>query len=134
MTQPPTPAFVPPAPHEPTPRPIYGDTFWYGNDKLWTRLPVDGTWRILRDKSFWWRVGHNNVTEPEPPLTLTGRRLDAEAPTFTSDRATSASAADIGMAMLTMVDLPTAGCWEITARYEEATELTFVVWVDPSVP
>jgi hypothetical protein len=32
--------------------------------------------------------------------------------------------------MLVGVEMPTAGCWEITAQYD-VDELTFVVWVAP---
>jgi hypothetical protein len=31
---------------------------------------------------------------------------------------------------MTGIDFPTAGCWEMTGRYNDE-ELTFVVWVSP---
>jgi hypothetical protein len=36
----------------------------------------------------------------------------------------------MGQFMLTGVEVPAAGCWEITGRYDQ-TELSFVVWVAP---
>ena len=59
---------------------------------------------------------------------MTGKRLDGEAPPLVASKATNAYAADIGSAMLVGVDIPTAGCWEITGQYGEQ-ELSFVVQV-----
>ena len=44
--------------------------------------------------------------------------------------ATNAMADDIGEAMLTGVEFPTLGCWEVTGQYKK-TELSFVIWVAP---
>jgi hypothetical protein len=45
------------------------DGFWFGTDRLWTRLPTNGTWRGLphytpddprfRQKLFFWRAGYD---------------------------------------------------------------------------
>jgi hypothetical protein len=35
---------------------------------------------------------------------------------------------DTGEAMLTGVEFPTLGCWEVSAEYKKS-ELTFVVWI-----
>ena len=127
VTRPPNPPFTPPPPYPPVP----GSRFWYGTEALWTWLPADGTWQILRDKSFWWRVGYDWRTEQQPRLKVTGRRLDAPAPPFVdSGPATNGYRDDIGAFMLTMVDLATPGCWEITGEYA-GTQLSFVVWVTP---
>jgi len=72
--------------------------------------------------------GYDWSAEPEPALTVTGKRLDGEAPPLVASKATNAYAADIGSAMLVGVDIPTAGCWEITGQYGEQ-ELSFVVQV-----
>jgi hypothetical protein len=96
---------------------------------------MDGAWRDLpysetgyTQKVFWWRQGYDWKAEPEPDLTVTGRRLDGEAPPLVASKATNAYAADIGSAMLVGVDIPTAGCWEITGRIGEQ-ELSFVIQV-----
>ena len=122
----------------PTPPPLYAGRFWYGTEALWTWLPADGIWQgryqggayVYADKSFWWRRGHDWRAEPESPLTITGRRLDAPAPPLATSGATNSFRDDIGSFMLTMVDIPTRGCWEITGRLAGA-EVRFVVWVVP---
>ncbi len=68
--------------------------------------------------------------EPQPALVVTGRRLDAEAPALRFYGATNAMADDIGEAMLTGVEFPTLGCWEVQGQYKK-TSLTFVVWIAP---
>ena len=128
VTLPPNPPFTPPTS-------IHGT--WYGTDNLWTDLPDGGMWYGLphnskgyTQKVLWWRKGYSWTKEPEPPLSVTGRRLDAPAPPLNVSKATNAYAADIGSAMMVGVDFPTLGCWEITGRYADA-ELSFVVWVAP---
>ena len=131
VTQPPDPPFTPPNPYE---APLQGE-FWFGSPALWTSLPLDEAWRDLphnqggyAQKVFWWRQGYDWSAEPEPALTVAGKRLDGEAPPLVASKATNAYAADIGSAMLVGVDIPTAGCWEITGQYGEQ-ELSFVVQV-----
>jgi hypothetical protein len=135
VTQPPQPPFTPPAPHSPE-APYKGD-FWYGTNALWTAVPKPGVWATLphnpagyTQKVFWWRKGYSWTQEPTPALTVTGRRLDAPAPSLNISRATNAFADDIKSAMLVGVDFPTPGCWEISGRYADQ-ELSFVVWVAP---
>ena len=89
ITQPPVKPFVPPSPYSASIDPHY---FWYGTEKLWTSLPVDGTWKGLphyrskntsfRQKMLWFRQGYSwHRRDPEQPLLkVTGRRLDAQAP------------------------------------------------------
>lgn len=137
-TRPAYPAFVPPGPY---PAELPTQMFWYGTINLWTRLRVDGTWRGVppwegykrgyRDKLFWWRPGYDGRTEPRPALTLTGRRLDGPPMAFRADPATNGTAPDLGgSTMLVAPDIPTAGCWELTATYR-SERVTFVVWVVP---
>ncbi len=126
--------FTPPSSY---PERAPGDYFWYGAESLWTAIPETGVWSALphnpegyTQKVFWWRAGYSAAEEPEPQLLVSGRRLDAPAPPLNVSKATNASAADIGSAMLVGVDFPTLGCWEISGRYADA-ELSFVVWVAP---
>lgn len=125
------------APEPYAPDAPWEDIFWYGTDNLWTALNADGVWSGLPDnpegytqKIMWWSDLYVLKDELVPALEVTGHRLDAEAPPLKTYGATNAYAADIGDAMLTGVDFPTQGCWEITGRYRES-ELTFVVWVAP---
>jgi hypothetical protein len=129
------PAFVPPAPYDAL---GFKGYFWYGSDSLWTSLPQDGVWFGLPDnpegytqKVFWWRDGYVWNEELEPNLVVTGERLDAAAPPLKVSRATNAYASDIGSAMLVGVDFPAFGCWKITGKYNDQTELSFVVRVGP---
>jgi hypothetical protein len=125
--------FVPPKPYSQE----AGDgSFWFGTDKLWTVLPIDGVWRGLghyapndptfRQKFFLWRQGYDWHTEPRPNLKVTGRQLDAYANPLLVDRPTNVSSEPGGM--LVGVNFPTTGCWEITGRYGDDA-LTFVIRV-----
>jgi hypothetical protein len=134
ITHPPGTPFVPPAPYPATPPSTYAGQFWYGTADLWTMLRDDGTWSDLPlgergygQKVFWWREGYDMVAEPNPELTVSGKRLDAPAMPLVASSATNA-AADLGEAMLVLVEIPEPGCWEITGLYK-GHELSFVVWV-----
>lgn len=137
LTQPASTPYIPPSPY-PAPPEGY---FWHGSAALWTGLPVDGVWRELphdadgyHQKLFVWRVGYDPATEPEPVLTVGGRRLDGDTPPLAAHSpATHALGPDIHSAMLTGVTFPSAGCWEVTATYQDAqgisTSLTFIIAV-----
>jgi hypothetical protein len=134
VTTPQNPLFTPPSPYDSM---GFEGEFWYGSNSLWTAVRQNGIWEALphnpggyTQKVFWWREGYVWNEEPEPTLIVTGERLDASAPPLIASKATNASAADIGSAMLVAVDLPTLGCWKITGNYADA-ELSFVVWVAP---
>jgi hypothetical protein len=118
---------VPSAPYPRRPPPLYGDVFWYGSDRLWTWLEADGTAR-RSDKSFWWRRGYDWRSETTPRLRIEAQRLDAAAPAVTVAHATNGFRDDIGAFMLTGLDFPTGGCWEVTGRYRGA-RLRYVVRV-----
>src|SRR5581483_5333356 len=131
VTKPPPQVFVPPP--KIAPNALDAAYFWYGTEKLWTELPRDGKWITSPDrdgrftqKIAWWRHGYVAEIEQMPDLTVTGRRLDAEAPPLVASRATNAHHPDFGDLMIVGADVPTAGCWEITGQYHGAT-LTFVI-------
>jgi hypothetical protein len=134
VTLPPDPPFIPPPPYPEVPP---GDYFWYGSNSLWTVVPKDGIWSQLphnptgyTQKLPWWREGYSWTEEPEPALTVTGRRLDADGPGFQVADANGAFAPEFQSAMMMGMDLPTLGCWEITGQYKDQ-ELSFVVKVEP---
>jgi hypothetical protein len=119
------------------PSPSSASRFWYGDEALAVLLGTGGTWRGMgrehryRNKLFWWRQGFDGTTEPQPALAVTGRRLDGGAPPASISPATSARHADFGgWAMLTTVEFPTGGCWELTGEYRGARS-RFVVLVLP---
>ncbi len=125
-------------PSFPYPSKASAGDFWFGSDRLWTALPVNGTWRGLphytpndptfRQKLAFWRTGYDWHTEPQPRLKVTGKRLDSPAPPLLSDQASNAWVKPEQPLMMTGINFPTLGCWEITGRYQD-DELTFVVWV-----
>jgi hypothetical protein len=130
-----TSLFVPPSPY-PMKAPI--GLFWFGTDRLWTQLPANGIWSGLphstpNDPTFgqklaFGRQGYDAHKEPQPKLRVTVRRLDSPAPPLFSDKATNGWVQRDQPFMVTGINLPTLGCWEITAHYED-DELTFVVRV-----
>jgi len=127
--------FEAPGPYSPS-APWEG-IFWFGSEGLWTALYNDGVWWGLplnpdgyTQKIMWWSTSYSLPDEPQPALIVSGRRLDGEAPPLKFYGATNAMADDIGEAMLTGVDFPTLGCWEVRGEYKK-TSLTFVVWIAP---
>ena len=130
----PDPPFVPPAPFMSEPPAYYGSA-WFGRADLWTMLSFGGEdWHDLphnpeglTQKTFWWSADWPFRKELEPAITVVGRRLDGAGQFSAGDPGTNASA-DFGTAMLVGVDVPTAGCWQITATYRGA-ELSYVVRV-----
>jgi len=140
-TTPPAHPFTPPAWYEPA-----DDDFWLGSEKLWTQGNKSGVWdwephkpghehevQPLTVKISWGSVDYYWRKEPRPNLTLTGRRLDGEAPPLlTSTTNIAGPNAEHGF-MLSGVYVPTPGCWEITGEYR-GEKLSFVVWVQQVKP
>jgi hypothetical protein len=113
---------------------------WWGSAALWTILHRDGeVWRYLpqsadglSQKTFWFSTDWNLSAEPEPAITVIGRRLDGPG-TFGFSPGTNAASVDFGTAMLVGIDVPTIGCWEIIGRYRAAS-LSYVVLVEDPQP
>jgi hypothetical protein len=122
------------------------DQFGFGTEKLWSVLPRDGTWRdpVYVDPSSsghlaefaytgrlrWFRLDPS-FSEKHGPLTVTGKRLDGPAPSFTESLDIYAARLDDNamlMGGVAVINIPTFGCWEITGRYKDQ-ELNFTVWV-----
>ncbi len=119
------------------PSPSSASRFWYGSQALAVLLKTGGTWqgmgreRRYRDKLFWWRQGFDGRIDPRAPLRVTGRRLDADAPPADVSPVTNARNSDFGgWAMLTAVEFPASGCWELTGQYG-GQKLSFVALVGP---
>ncbi|HSK89292.1 MAG TPA: hypothetical protein VK880_13095 [Anaerolineales bacterium] len=128
-------SFQAPAPHAPV-APWEG-LFWYGADGLWTALHTDGVWAELpktsdgyTQKIVWWSDSFVLKDELEPALVVTGQRLDAKSEPLRFYGATHMIEEEAGEAMLTGVEFPTFGCWEVRAEYKKS-ELKFVVWIAP---
>jgi hypothetical protein len=109
-------------------------TFWYGSDALYTQLYSDGRWHGIksptgtRNKSFWYRKDAQWLLEDPYELKVTYRQLDVAEPMFTAPGVTNAIVGK-EVTMLLMLELPTRGCWEVTASYKNA-HVSFVTWVD----
>ena len=130
----PDPIFVPPAGYLREPPRSHG-TEWYGSAGLWTLLDRDGeVWRDLpvspeglTQKTVWWSANWTPEAELEPDIIVSGRRLDALGD-FWFSPGTNASAPGYDTAMMVGIDVPAAGCWEITGTYR-GVSLTYVVLV-----
>jgi hypothetical protein len=137
VTKPPAQPFVPPPPYWTDPG---SDRFWYGTESLWTHLGVRGTWNIqnnvlegeggYRTKLTYWRRGFDWRKEPKPELIVIAKRLDREAPPVAAPPASAVFVTTERPAMMTGIDIPSTGCWEITAQYR-GQRLSFVVSVQP---
>lgn len=133
----PTPPFVAPAGAvTPARPPTSFDSEWYGTARLWTILRHRGeVWFGLpRDaaglgqKTFWWSADFDINRERQPAISVTGRRLDGPGRFAFPAPGTNAEDPILGSAMLMGIDVPTSGCWQITATYRRAN-LSFVAWV-----
>jgi hypothetical protein len=137
VTQPSAQTFLPPPPY---PSQHSSNGFWFGSEKLWVQLPTNGTWSHLphyqpsdtafRQKIQWWRKGYDWRADMPSKLVITGKRLDSPAPPLVSQ--SNASGMGTGMDdrafIMSGLDIPTLGCWQITGDYN-GDKLTFVIWV-----
>jgi hypothetical protein len=106
----------------------------YGTPKLavsvtpgpWAGLPL---WNVgYRQKIVWFSDGYVWGESPNPTLTIKGRRLDGEAPPLIFDGANGSRTADWGNFIMSGVNFPTLGCWEITGQLD-GTTVSYVVLV-----
>jgi Gram-negative bacterial TonB protein C-terminal len=142
VTLPSAGSFVPPSPVHEGPATQFGIgadgmVRRYGTERLWTLLPTDGIWRgtvphkpsdfAYSNKLPWGGA----FSDKEGPLTVTGKRLDGPAPSFTETEEISGFPhGDDHAGIMGGIDIPVFGCWEITGRYKDR-ELSFVIWVTP---
>ena len=129
MTKPADGVFVPPVPY-PKAR---GGSFYVGTRRLWVEVHP-GPWRALpiwpegyRQKIVWWSQGYNAKADPQPAIAISGRRLDGSAPALVVTGA-NGSWTNIDFIM-SGVNFPTKGCWEIAGRFKGA-KVKFVVSVE----
>ena len=111
------------------------DGHWYGSAALWTLIDAGGeVWTGLprsgaglTQKTFWWSQDFRVNQEQQPQIFVSGHRLDGPG-AFGFGPGTNAGSSDLGSAMLVGVDVPTGGCWKMTAFYR-GVSLNVVVWV-----
>ena len=140
VTKAPDPPFVPPQPYSPA---AGSNGFLYGTAALWT-IVFPG-WHMHSDNSGgkmpFFRKGWVWKSDERPRLTVVARRLGGEGPLVWSGLAGSGFIEGKGlegMFMVTGVDIPSPGCWEIGAQYVDASRdvhtlayLAYTVWVEP---
>ena len=137
ITRPPDRPFVPPQPYSPT---AGSDEFLYGSAALWT--VVYSPWHLHRDgrKLPFFSQGFVYGKE-RPRLTVVARRLDGKGPLVWSGLAGMGFEEGKGlggMFMVTGIDIPSSGCWEIDAQYVDTSHdvhtvalLAYTIWVEP---
>ena len=136
VTRPPAQLFVPPPPYWTDDG---RDGFWYGNESLWTLLGVRGEWKVkgnplesnggYRTKLTYWRQGFD-WRKDKPELTVVATRLDRDEPPVAAEQANAVFVGTDKPAIMTAIDIPSIGCWKVTAQYRR-NELSFVVSVQP---
>lgn len=112
------------------------DEFLYGTPALWTL--VQRKWAVHGGSKLpFFRQGFDWRKEGRRRLTVVARRLDGEGPLVWNDLTGSGTQEGHGvegMFMVTGIDIPSSGCWEITARYtaeRDIPALSYTVWVEP---
>ena len=113
-------------------KPLDGSRFWLGDETFWTALDVTGIWHLrgkaaYSEKLTYWRQGFDWRNEPNPDLIVTARRLDQPAATVSAEQAHPIMAKE---AIMTVINIPSAGCWEISARFH-GKKLDYIVSVEP---
>jgi hypothetical protein len=133
VTKAPNPAFVPPAPFRASSGP---GSFPYGTPKLWAIVPTEWRLGLTANKLPYFREGFDLFKENDPRMAVVARRLDGPAPMVWAKWVNSGlpdgKTADSSF-MVTSLDIPSAGCWEISAHYNPTRDniqtLTYTVWV-----
>lgn len=84
----------------------------------------------FRDKFWIWRRGYDPGVEARPDLLLSGVKLHDGMPQRLENRSATNAYGAGWSSMLTLMEFPSAGCWQVTATYVHAgdrQELTFIV-------
>jgi len=111
-------------------------THWAGSDALAALLPDDGIWpttpmgALIAVKLFWWSEGF----EPGLEQALHVEVTNLDDPTATPEEipATNAYLESLNAwTMLTGIDFPSPGCWQVSGRFR-AAELSFQIEVRDS--
>jgi hypothetical protein len=84
----------------------------HGNGQLWVALAGDGKIHLQRNDQGEWGNKVPWFRAVQGALTITGRRLDADAPPL---HAVSSGYGETGF-VATLMFFPTEGCWEITGK------------------
>jgi hypothetical protein len=135
VTRPSDPPFVPPQPYSPS---AGVNEFLYGSPALWT-IVYPG-WHVHSGGKlpfFSQRFVANKRERPR--LTVVARRVDGVGPLVWSGLTGRGEGKVLEeMFMVTGIDIPSPGCWEIGAQYVDTSRnvhtvhtLSYKVWVEP---
>jgi hypothetical protein len=95
--------------------------------EVWENLPEENG--RFTQKTFWWSDAYpGQRSEPLAPITVSGRRLGRPGSFEVGAPGGGGFREDIGSFLLAGIEIP-AGCWELTATYQEA-ELSYVVLIE----
>lgn len=104
---------------------------WYGSESLAVMVPRERAWgttspkALIAVKLFWWSSGFKPGMESNLKVSI--KNLDGRPNDAVVSKPTNAHAELLGgWTMLTGIDFPSGGCWEITGEYL-GQSLTFVV-------
>jgi hypothetical protein len=92
---------------------------FYGNDAVWVLLPENGEARVGGDKFLVWRLKAGT-------LNYIARRVDGRGADLTMTLDARSGYGDVGF-QPGGVDLPTAGCWEVTYQINGSDDLKFIL-------
>ncbi len=111
---------------------LYGEPgglqVFISQEGIWDMLPP-GREGGYGQKIFWKFPGYVWTEEQTPDLDIVAEQLDGDGYFVQTEPATNAFADSLhGSSILTGVEFPQAGCWQITGEYRDAT-LTFVAWI-----
>lgn len=140
VTQPMDPAFETP-PGFPS-VPAFGGlgAFYAGNQNVWVTV-TPGPWHLphwetgYRQKIFWWTDSYQRepgtlLEPPVPTVEVSGHRLDGPSNPMIVTGTNPGGGGEMGSFLVSGVNFPTTGCWEITARIDDSA-MSFVVEVEP---
>ena len=95
---------------------------WYGSEALAVMVPGHRAWgttgpnALIAVKLFWWSAGLKPGMESNLKVSI--KNLDGKPNDAVVSDPTNAHAESLGgWTMLTGIDFPSAGCWEITGEY-----------------
>jgi hypothetical protein len=104
--------------------------FIHGGNSLHVWLPADGLWPGSPHTLRWYYKGAAPLTQTLQPLKVIAERMDSNrGPPALISRSDVVMKDDYAAAMLTKIELPSSGCWRVSARYR-ADSLSFIVWVE----
>ena len=150
ITKAPAERFIPPLPWKPMAVPEssndarFNNTFLLGTPGLWAYVSNHWTLGVEQNKLPYFSERYDWTKAADPPLAVAARRLDAPAPLVWARWVNGASPSykpsegldrsRRGGFMVTSLEIPSKGCWEISAHFTDVRDkvetVTYVTLVD----